>query len=141
VGCLKNDESKINLKAGAQPNQHAARKIAVSIHNEVEEELDRMQKLAVITKVDEPTEWVSSMVVVEQPEKLRICPDPTDLNKWVTREHHLLHTPEGTLSKITNVRWFSKLGLKIGYWQLPVGCHAPASSLKTWKCYCLLNTI
>ena len=63
--------------------QHAARKLAFSIHAEVKKELDRMLKLVVIAKIDEPREWGNSMVVVKQPEKLRICLDPTDLNKWV----------------------------------------------------------
>ena len=120
IGCLTKTGSKIRLKTGAEPVQHAARKLAFSIHTEVKEELDRMQKLGVITKVDEPTEWVNSMVVVKQPGKLRICLDPTDLNKWVMREHHHLPTPEETLSKITNARYFSKLDLKSGYWQLPL---------------------
>ena len=120
IGCLSNVKSKIKLKDGAQPVQHAARKLAFSIHTEVQEELERMLKLGVITKVDEPTDWVNSMVVVKQPEKLRICLDPTDLNRWVMREHHHLPTPEETLSKITNARCFSKLDLKSGYWQLPL---------------------
>ena len=120
IGCLTRAGSKIRLKTGAEPVQHAARKLAFSIHAEVKDELDRMQKLGVITKVDEPTEWVNSMVVVKQPGKLRICLDPTDLNKWVMREHHHLPTPEETLSKITNARYFTKLDLKSGYWQLPL---------------------
>ena len=33
-------------------------------------------------KIDQPTEWVNSMVVVEKPSGgLRICLDPRDLNK------------------------------------------------------------
>ena len=50
------------------------------------EELDRMEKLAVISKVDEPTDWVSSMVLVEKPGKIRICLDPCNLNKSMLTE-------------------------------------------------------
>ncbi|KAL5253009.1 hypothetical protein ACHWQZ_G015688, partial [Mnemiopsis leidyi] len=52
----------------------------------VKNELNRMQTLGVMTKVDEPTEWVNSVVVVKQPGKLRICLDPTDLNRWFENE-------------------------------------------------------
>ena len=46
-------------------------------------ELQDMQKKLVIASVEEPTEWVSSLVVVEKREsgKLRICLDPRDLNR------------------------------------------------------------
>ena len=46
------------------------------------EELNNMEKTAVIKKIDETTEWVNSMVVVEKPTGgLRICMDSRDLKK------------------------------------------------------------
>ena len=45
-----------------------------------------MKKTRVIRKVDEPTEWVSSVVVVEKHNgELTICLDPKDLNKEIKR--------------------------------------------------------
>ena len=42
-----------------------------------------MEAMQVIRKVDKPTEWVNSMLVVEKPKtrKLQICLDPRVLNK------------------------------------------------------------
>ena len=40
----------------------------------------------VITPVTEPTEWVSSMLVVVKNNKLRICLDPHNLNKAIRRQ-------------------------------------------------------
>ena len=52
-------------------------------------ELDSMEKTGVTRKVDEPTEWVTSMVVVEKTNgELRICLDPRDLNKEIKREYY-----------------------------------------------------
>ena len=52
----------------------------------LKKELDSMEKTGVIRKVDEPTEWVSLMVVVEKPNgELRICLDLKDLNKEIKR--------------------------------------------------------
>ena len=46
-----------------------------------------------IRKVDEPMDWVNSMVIVENPnKKLRICLDPRNLNTAIKREHN---TPFG----------------------------------------------
>ena len=45
-----------------------------------------MEKMDVITKMDEPTDWVSSLViVVKKNGDLRICLDPRDLNKAIKR--------------------------------------------------------
>ena len=47
-----------------------------------------MEKLGVIKKTDEPTEWVNSMVTVIKPNgKLCICTDRHDLNKQVKKQH------------------------------------------------------
>ena len=38
------------------------------------DELDRMVKMEIITPIEEPTDWVSSLVIVEKPNGLlRIC--------------------------------------------------------------------
>ena len=48
-----------------------------------------MEKDDVIKKVDEPTDWVSSIAIVEKPDgSLRICRDPRDLNQNLKREHY-----------------------------------------------------
>ena len=47
-----------------------------------------MKEFEVIQKVDEETNWVSSMVtIVEINGNLRICIDLCDLNKAIKREH------------------------------------------------------
>ena len=50
-----------------------------------------MEALRVITKIEEPTEWCSPIVVVPKPNgKLRICVDLTKLNTSVCCERHIL---------------------------------------------------
>ena len=52
----------------------------------LKKELDSMEKTGVIRKVDEPTEWVNLMVVVEKHNgELRVCLDLKDLNKEIKR--------------------------------------------------------
>ena len=48
----------------------------------------------ILAPVTEPTEWVSSMLVIVKPNKLRICLDPRDLNKAIRREHYQMPTVE-----------------------------------------------
>ena len=63
--------------------QHAPRRVIVTLQKEVKEKIAAMEKKGFIQKVTEPKEWISSMVVVAKPGKIRICLDPRDLNKAI----------------------------------------------------------
>ena len=70
-----------------------------------------------ITKVQQPTEWVSRMVAnVKKNGDLRICIDPLHLNKVLNREPHLLPVIDDVLPEITGAHVFSKFDLHSGYW-------------------------
>ena len=63
---------------------HPPRKIPLTQKEKVKEELDRMEKLGVVRKAEEPTGWVRFLVFVEKPkDKVRLCLDPSDLNKAI----------------------------------------------------------
>ena len=100
--------------------------------------LDEMEKLIVITNVDEPTDWVSSMVVVEKPKsnKLRVCLDPKDLNRAIMREH--LELPKKITSRMTGAKVFSKLNLNHGYWQQALDDESQLLTISNTPlgCYC-----
>lgn len=53
---------KIQLKEDAHPVVHAPRRVSVPLKEKLKEELDKMTALGVIKKVEEPTDWVNSMV-------------------------------------------------------------------------------
>ena len=117
-GGLDGDVS-IQLKEDAVPVVHPPRRVPYAIKDKVKEELDRMVKLEVIEKVDEPTDWVNSIVVAEKPNgKLRLCLDPKDLNNAIKRPHYSTKTLEEALAEIPNAKYFSKLDAQSGYWQL-----------------------
>ncbi|KAL7880871.1 hypothetical protein SRHO_G00031250 [Serrasalmus rhombeus] len=78
-----------------------------------------MEKLKVIQKINEPTDWVSFLVIVQKKNgALRICLDPRDLNKAVKREHFKLPTREEIMSQFAGAKWFSKLDASSGFWQM-----------------------
>ena len=76
------------------PVVHPLRREPVALRNQIREKLDEMLASDVITPVTEPTERISSMLVIVKPNKLRICFDPRDLNKAIRREHYQLPTVE-----------------------------------------------
>ena len=81
--------------------------------------LSDMENDDVIRKVDEPTDWVTSIVIVEKPnKKLRICLDPRNLNSAIKREHFQLPTIEEITSRMSGAKIFSKLDGNNSYWQM-----------------------
>ena len=106
----------------------------IVLKDKLRHELDRMKQLDIIKEVliSESSEWVHSMVNVKKPNgKLRICLDPSDLNKATKRHHHHLPTTEEILSKLSNGKVFTKLDASCGYWQIPVD--AESSKLLTFN--------
>ena len=78
-----------------------------------------MVSQGVIEKVETPTDWVNSMVIVERPDKtLRICLDPRNFNDAVRRVHFQLPTVEEIGSRLTGAQYFTNLDASQGFWQI-----------------------
>ena len=108
--------------------QHAPRRVAVTLQKEVKEKIAEMEKKGIIQKVTEPTEWISSMVVVAKPGKIRICLDPCDLNKAIQRPKYQMPTLEEVLPRLSKAKVFTTLDAKDGFYQIGLD---EASSKKT----------
>jgi len=61
-------EHKIKLRVNAEPVIHPARKVPVALKERLKEKLDTLIREGIIRKVEEPTEWVNSLVIVEKPD-------------------------------------------------------------------------
>ena len=91
--------------------------IPVTIKKKVCNKLKELEKLNVITKVDEPTDWVSRMTTAEKKSgDLRICIDPHFLNRALKREHHPIPVIDDILPQLSKAKVFSSFDLKNGYW-------------------------
>ena len=82
------------------------------------DKLKEMEKEGHLAKLMQPTDWVNSMVVSSQGEKIRICLDPADLSKAVKREHYPIPTVEEIVAKIPDATVFTVLDAKSGYLQM-----------------------
>ncbi len=59
------------------------------------------------------------MVTVIKPNgELRICLDPTHLNRAIKRSHYPLNTVDKVIAQIPNAKVFSRLDAKSGFWQV-----------------------
>ena len=78
-----------------------------------------MVSLGVIEKVDQPTDWVNSIMLIEKHNgDLRICLDPKDLNRAIKREFVQMPTAEEIMSMMSDAKFFSKMDTSVGYWQI-----------------------
>lgn len=119
LGCITGVSHKIQIKEDAIPVVHPPRRVPVALREPLKQELERMEKLDVIQRVQEPTEWVNSLVIVRKKNnKLRVCMDPSNLNKAIKREHYPMKTVEEVVSRIPNAKIFSVLDANHGFWQL-----------------------
>lgn len=80
-----------------------------------------MVSINVIEKVNVPTSWVNSIVIViKKNNKLRICLDPRNLNKAIKRSHYPLPNFENVKSRLNGSCYFSTLDASSGFWMVPL---------------------
>ena len=81
-------------------------------------ELQRMENMGVISRVDKPTNWCSEMIVVPKSDgSVRIYVNLTKLNESVLRESHPLPCVDQTLGQLTGAKIFSKIDSNSSFWQ------------------------
>ena len=64
---LSQGKNHIVVDREVPPTINPPRHIPTSLKMRLNEELDRMVKIEIITPIEEPTDWVSSLVIVEKP--------------------------------------------------------------------------
>ena len=118
LGCMDGDYH-IVIDETVKPVIHPPRKVPYSILGKLQEKLSQLEKSGVVRKVDKPTPWVNSLVIVEKRDgSLRLCLDPRDLNKAIQREHHRIPTAEDIATRLSGKKLFSIVDEKDGFWQI-----------------------
>ena len=84
LGCLP-VEHHIELNERVQPVIHPPRRVPEPIRSRVTKELHRMEAEGVIEKVDQPTDWVNSMVTVIKPQNENMSGSPKFKQSYKTR--------------------------------------------------------
>lgn len=116
--------NNIRLASGANyvdPVVCAAGRLPFRLEEKVYAKLTQMVNDGIITPVVEPTEWVSRMMVVGKPDgNVRICLDPTELNKAIQRQHFVVPTVEQLFGKIGRAKYFCSVDAASGFYQIPL---------------------
>ena len=117
-------EHDIRLLTGSNkvdPVVCAASRLPFRLEERAFKKLDDMVADGIITPVQKPTEWVSRIMVVGKPDgDVRICLDPSELNKTIQRHHFAVPTFEKLFSKLSNARYFCSLDAASGFNKIPL---------------------
>ena len=118
IGNFKNS-AKLYLVENATPSIDAPRKCSVHVKEKLKSELQKMENMGVIRKINHHTDWCSSLTtIVKSDGSLRVCLDPKRLNTNLKRCPHKIPTLEEINPLLSKAKYFSKLDAKAGYWSI-----------------------
>ena len=75
LGCLP-EEYHLEVDPNVTLVKHTPRRVAIPLKAELHKHIEELENMQVLKKVPEPTDWISSEVVVGKGNKLRLCIDP-----------------------------------------------------------------
>ena len=92
-----------------KPATHARRKVPIESKEAIDKELDYLIEEEIVMEQVEPTPWVSSVTFPRKPNReVRVCLDPSNLNKAIIREHHKPMTMEEIAHELAGVTVYTK---------------------------------
>ena len=118
---MKGLEAHITMRGDARPVFVKARRVPYALKEQVERELDKLEKNGVIKKTDRSC-WASPIVVVPKADNtVRICGGyKSTINQSVEDEQYVLPTTQDLYTALVGSKVFSKLDLSHAYAQLNV---------------------
>ncbi|XP_040158056.1 uncharacterized protein K02A2.6-like [Anopheles arabiensis] len=121
TGLCTKSRIHLQLKEDARPVFCPKRPVAYAMIETVNKELDRLEQLNIITRVDF-SEWAAPIVVVRKANgNIRICGDySTGLNDALQPLEYPLPLPEDIFSKLAHSSWFSKVDLSDAFLQVEI---------------------
>ena len=91
----------------------------ITLHPKVKEHMAKMEALGVITYIDQPTKWVSSITYIQKANsELHLHLDLCDLNRAIHHDHHKMPIVEEVAHEFTNSHYLTKLDACHGYWSI-----------------------
>ena len=119
VGKMKDVSVSLSIDPAVRPVAMKHRRIPFHLRPKVEKEIEKLLDADIIEMVDEPTDWVSSVVIGNKSNgDIRICVDMAEANKAIKRVHHVILTIEDIKYKVNGATYFSKIDLNKDYHQL-----------------------
>ena len=121
IGKFPGPPCHIYVGPGVTPKQTPCRPIPIHLKDTFQKEINKMLQAGILVPVTEAILWINIFVLIETKDnqgqvKLRICLDPTNLNKAVTREPYHYCIPEDISHMLANACILTVCNCKKGYW-------------------------
>lgn len=100
------EEYHIDLNKAVPPVQHAPCHILIALKERLRQKIQELESKVIITKVEEPTAWISSLVAMVKPGKLRLCIDLKNLNKAIQQPKYQIPNLEEILPQVPDAILF-----------------------------------
>ena len=111
----------LELDESVQPVQLPLRRVPLAVKDKLQAELEILSNVEIIAKVDDPTDWISSMVVTTKRNgKVRLCIDPKPLNNALKRNNNPLPSIEDVLPLLSDAKLFTVLNARNLLWHVQV---------------------
>uniref|UniRef100_A0A5S6QNW5 Reverse transcriptase domain-containing protein n=1 Tax=Trichuris muris TaxID=70415 RepID=A0A5S6QNW5_TRIMR len=114
-------KASLSLRPDAQPVFKRKRPVPYAALSLVEQELDRLEQLGIISKIDY-SNWAAPIVAVKKANgTVRLCADfSTGLNEALEHHQYPLPLPEDIFATLNGGQYFSKIDLADAYLQVEV---------------------
>ena len=121
IGKFPGKPDKTQLDPNVPPKQTPCRPVPMHLKEAFKTEIDKMLKAGVLKPIQEATPWINSFALIEGTDKqgkpkLRICLDPTNLNKAIIREPYHFKTAEDISHLLADSTVMTVLNCNKGYW-------------------------
>ena len=121
----------IYLKEDVIPVVHTPQKCPIAIRHLVDKKLDKLLEQEVIVPVTEPMDWVSSLAYSWKADgDLRICLNPTHLNKAIRRDHYRTLTLEEITHELAGITKFTKVNGSSSYYCIVLNYESSSDNLQ-----------
>ena len=119
LGTIKSHTAKLVIKEGSQPKFCRARQVPYATRASVEAELDRLERIGVLEKVD-TSDWATPVVAVPKKNgRVRLCEDyKVTLNPAMDVDKYPLPRVEDMFATLAGGKHFTHLDLADAYQQL-----------------------
>ncbi|XP_021351252.1 uncharacterized protein K02A2.6-like [Mizuhopecten yessoensis] len=119
IGKLKDYQMTIALDDTVTPVIQPLRRIPYHLRDRLESKIHELESLDIIEKVEEPSAWVSPVVIIPKSNgDIRLCVDMRRANEAVIRERYPIPTVDEILQDLNQSKVFSKLDIRWAYHQI-----------------------
>ena len=120
IGKMEGVKVDLHVDRAVTPVAQPHRRVPFSVRSKLEAELEKLLEDDVIEKVEEPTSWVSPVVITPKrtANEIRLNVDMREANKAIPRTHTIMPTLEDITHELNGAAVFSHLDMNHGYHQL-----------------------